>query len=234
MTGGGSMIDAAMHWLGYGLCHQLPARSFFAGGLQLPVCARDTGIYIGFVVSILVMAALDRGRRRTGMPPAWILALGFAALVVMGWDGISSYAGFRATTNVIRLATGLGTGFALALVIVPLLNAQLWERTAADAVLSSPIEGVLWCASVPVTFAAVLLGAPLLGLAYPLLVASAIVATFTSVNLVVVLLVPRFERHATWLRDAWPAIMWALAATAVELAAAAWFRVWLLSLVSRG
>lgn len=168
------------------------------------------------------------------MPPAWILALGFLALAVMGWDGITSYAGLRATTNVIRLATGLGTGFALALVIAPLLNAQLWERSTPEALLSSPIEGALWCAAVPVTFAAVWWGAPLLGVAYPLLVAAAVVATFTCVNLVVVLLVPRFERGAARLRDAWPAMALALVATVAELAAAAWFRLWLLSLVPRG
>lgn len=226
------MIDAAMHWLGYGLCHQLPARSFFGGGTQLPVCARDTGIYVGFVISMLVIAALERGRRRTGMPPAWIMALGLAALVVMGWDGVTSYAGLRETTNVIRLATGLGTGFALALVIVPLLNAQLWHRSSPGAILSSPVDGIAWLAAAPFAFVAVYWGGPALGSAYPVLVAGTVLATFTAVNLVVVLLVPRLERCAVRLRDAWPAFALALVVTVAELAAADLLRVWLLSLAS--
>jgi len=228
------MFDTVMHWLGFGLCHQLPARSFFGGGHQLPVCARDTGIYVGFVISMLVIAALERGRRRTGMPPAWILALGLGALIVMGWDGVTSYAGLRETTNGIRLATGLATGFALALVIFPLLNAQLWRRNSPGAILSSPVEGLAWLAAAPVTFAVIRWGGALLGLAYPLAVSLAIIVTFTAVNLVVVLLIPRFERGAERLRNAWPAIGLAVAVTGVELAAADWLRLWLLSVVASG
>src|SRR5450756_1287938 len=116
------MLDAFLHWLGFGLCHQLPERSFVGGVHQLPVCARDTGIYLGFVIGLLVLAALDRGCRRTEVPRPWVLALGAVLIAVMGWDGVTSYVGLRPTTNLIRLATGLGTGFALTLVIAPLLN----------------------------------------------------------------------------------------------------------------
>jgi uncharacterized membrane protein len=227
------MIDAALHWLGYGLCHQLPDRSFFAGGHQLPVCARDTGIYLGFVVALIVMAALDRGRRRTGMPPAWLLGVGFAVLVAMGWDGITSYAGLRVTTNLIRLATGTGAGFAIALVIVPLLNTELWRDRSAKPVLGSPLEGLAWCAAAPLTFAAAFWGGPLLGVAYPLGVGLAILVTFTAVNLVLVSLVPYFERTFGRLRDTWPALLCAFALALVEFAAADWLRLALLSLVGR-
>jgi uncharacterized membrane protein len=233
MVDGGAMIDAALHWLGYGLCHQIPERSFFGGGHQLPVCARDTGIYLGFVVALLVMALLDRGRRRAGMPPAWLLGVGFAALVALGWDGITSYAGLRVTTNVIRLATGTGTGFAIALVIGPLLNTQMWRHRSEERVLGSPIEGLVWCAAAPVTFAVTLWGAPLVGTAYPLAVAAAVLVTFTAVNLVLVSLVPHFERTFDRLRDAWPALLWAFALSLVEFALADWARLALLSLIKQ-
>jgi len=227
------MLEAALHWLGFGLCHQLPARSFFAGGYQLPVCARDTGIYLGFVVALLVAAFLDRGRRRTGMPPAWLLGVGFAAVALLGWDGVTSYMGLRPTTNLIRLATGAGTGFAIALVIVPLLNAQLWKRRSAERLLAAPLEGLAWCVAAPVTFAATLWGGPMLGVGYPLLVSAAILVTFTAVNLVLVSLVPRFERSFGRLRDAWPAVLLALALTLVEIGGADWLRLALLSFIAR-
>jgi len=105
------MIAQALHWLGYGLCHQLPERSFFGGGLQLPVCARDTGIYLGFVLSLLVMALIDRGRRRSDLPGWPVMVLGGAMVAIMAWDGITSYAGLRSTTNDIRLVTGLLTAY---------------------------------------------------------------------------------------------------------------------------
>ena len=227
------MVNTALHWLGYGLCHQLPDRSFFGGGQQLPVCARDTGIYLGFVVALLVMTRLDRGRRRTGMPPAWLLGVGFAAIVALGWDGITSYAGLRTTTNVIRLATGTGAGFAIALVIGPLLNTQLWRQRSEERVLGSPIEGVMWCLAAPVTFAATLWGGPLIGIAYPLTVAVAVLVTFTAVNLALVSLVPSFERTFDRLRDAWPAVLWALALSLLEFVLADWARLALLSLIKQ-
>lgn len=227
------MFDAVMHWIGFGLCHQLPARSFIAGGHQLPVCARDTGIYIGFVVSLLVIAALERGRRRTGMPPAWLLGVGAALIVAMAWDGITSYAGLRETTNFLRLATGTGTGFSLALVVAPILNQQLWRSGGPGRVLGEPFEGALWCLAVPATLAALWWGGPLLGAGYAVVTALAIFVTFSTVNLIVVSLLPRFEHTAARLRDAWPALLVSLAATVLELALAGWLRLLLLSLVSQ-
>jgi hypothetical protein len=152
----------------------------------------------------------------------------------MAWDGVTSYLGLRETTNAIRLATGLGAGFALALVVAPILNAQLWRVGSAGGVLSSWLDGVLWLLAIPVSFAAVLWGGPHLGVAYPLLVAACILATFTAVNLVIVALVPRFERRAARLRDLVPAAIVALTVTIVELALADLVRLALLSLVVRG
>ena len=59
------MIQSFLHWLGFGLCHQLPERSFFGGGTQVPVCARDTGIYLGFMLSLIA----DLARAQGGPPP---------------------------------------------------------------------------------------------------------------------------------------------------------------------
>ena len=121
------MLDGLLHAFGYGLCHQLPERSFFGAGVQVPVCARDTGIYVGFVVSLVVLSALSRGRRPRGFPPprAWAI-LGLLVLT-MAVDGVSSYAGWRSTTNDIRLWTGLAAGFACAAIVLPMLNDTLWR-----------------------------------------------------------------------------------------------------------
>jgi hypothetical protein len=63
-----------------------------------------------------------------------------------------------------------------------------------------------------------------LGAGYALLTAASILVTFTAVNLIVVSLASRFERSADHLRDAWPAILIALAVTVTELALADWLR----------
>jgi uncharacterized membrane protein len=228
------MLATALHWLGFGLCHQLPERSFFGGGLQVPVCARDTGIYVGFVVSLALIAVLDRGRRRSGLPPWSVLVLGGAMIAVMAWDGVTSYAGLRSTTNDIRLMTGLMTGWALPLVVTPLLNSQLWEVSSAERILDGWRETALWLTGLPLAFALVRWGLPATGVAYPVMVALCVVITFVSVNLIVSTLAPRFERRAGRLLHAWPAILLSLALSVIEVGGTAWLRAWLQSLVGLG
>lgn len=227
------MFDAIMHWLGFGLCHQLAARSFVAGGHQLPVCARDTGIYLGFVISLAIIIALDRGHHRSDAPPAWVIALGVIGLLVMVWDGATSYAGLRETTNLIRLVTGVSAGFALPLMVVPILNEQLWARRARGRVLGTPRDGLLWLLAAPLTMALAWWVLPLLGAGYAAVTALAILMTFTAVNLIIVSLVPHFEHRAARFADLWPALLVAAGATIVELALADALRLALLRFVAR-
>ncbi|HEX9092588.1 MAG TPA: DUF2085 domain-containing protein [Coriobacteriia bacterium] len=228
------MIETFLRVLGFGLCHQLPQRSFFGGGYQLPVCARDTGIYVGFVLSLLVMALLDRGRRRSELPHPGLLALGVLFVGIMGWDGVTSYAGLRQTTNDLRLITGLLTGYALPLVVVPMLNSSLWDRSEPTRVLDRPLEIVAWLASIPAAFVLIRWLLPLLGVVYPLLAAACILTTFVSVNLIVVTLAPRFERRARRLRGAWMPILLALVVSVAEVGGAGLLRMWLQSLARVG
>ena len=99
-------------------------------------------------------------------------------------DGVTSYAGLRETTNVIRLLTGTMAGYSLAALVTPLLNDELWMRSDAARVLSPGWRLAVWAISVPPLVFVVLYGGPLLGVGYPLAVAAAIIATFVIVNLV--------------------------------------------------
>jgi uncharacterized membrane protein len=219
------MVDTLMHWLGYGLCHQLPERSFFGGVHQVPVCARDTGIYLGFMLSLVVLTALARGKRPSELPPVGTILLAAAFIGLMAADGVSSYAGWRGTTNDIRLATGLLAGYAIPVLLLPILNGQLWRFPGRDRVLPDAASLGLWLASLPAAFALIRWALPWLGIGYPLLVAAAILATFTTVNLMIVSTLPFAENRVERLIDAWPWLLTAFVLTVLEIGVSAWVRV---------
>ena len=219
------MLESFFTLIGYGLCHQIPERSYFAGGYQLPVCARDTGIYLGFIVGLVVLWLLHRNARPSA-PPRWPVLVVLGAFIgAMAVDGVTSYVGLRETTNTLRLITGLLTGWSLATITVPMLNAQLWVRPGSGRVLAERWQVLVWLAAAVCTYLLAAYVLPHLGVLYPALVAAAILVTFTCVNLVLVCLVPRFEGRARRLRDAWSQISIALALTVAELGASAWLRV---------
>jgi hypothetical protein len=91
---------------------------------------------------------------------------------------------------------------------------------------------VVWLAALPLSFVAVRWGMPLAGVVYPALVAACILATFVSVNAIVVTLAPRLERRFSSLFGAWPVWVFSLAMGVAEVGAAAWLRTWVQSLVS--
>lgn len=226
-------LQAFLHWLGFGLCHQLPERSFFGGGVQAPVCARDTGIYTGVIVSVWLISLLHGGRRPREFPTAagWVAIL--VMIGAMALDGVTEYAGLRTTTNELRLITGLLAGFAIGALLTPMLNDEVWRRSSRERVLDPWWRLLVWLAVVPVCYVAILYGGPMLGVGYPILIAVAVIATLTTVNLVMVCLLPPFERRAERLLDAWLPILIALGLTFLEVWLAGLVRFALLALVAR-
>lgn len=227
------MLQSALHWLGYGLCHQLPERSFFGGGVQLPVCARDTGIYLGFCVSLVLISLLHRPERPRGFPTTWgwvAFALMFGSMAV---DGGTQFVGLRASTNELRLITGLLSGFAIGMLITPMLNDTAWRVSNNRRVLDPLWRLGVFVAVVPVAYVAIWWGAPLLGIGYPILVALAILTTLTCVNMVMVCITPWFERRASRFVDLWPSILASLLLTLLEIWLSAMLRVGLVALATR-
>lgn len=224
------MYADLLRLFGFGLCHQLADRSFFGGGVQVPVCVRDTGIYVGFIVSLALVAVLQK--RPTGFPPRWVSVVLAGFVLLMAVDGITSYTGIRETSNAARLVTGLLAGYAMGALAVPLINDQLWRTSSSARVLGTTRSFVLWLASVPVAFVLLWFGGSILGAAYPLAVVLAVLATLTSVNLIIVTMLPVFERRADRLVQAWQPLLIALALAWVEVAASAAVKLLLVDLLT--
>lgn len=227
------MIANALHLLGFGLCHQLPQRSFFGGGVQAPVCARDTGIYFGVLIGIGLVAALHPGERPREFPNR--LGMVVAALFVglMALDGITEYSGLRPTTNEIRLITGLMTGYAIAMIVTPMLNGEVWRRSGRLRVLAPSWRLGIFVATLPVSYVAIFYAGPMLGVIYPVLIGLAIIGALMAVNLVIVTFVPVFERRAEKWQDLLLPLAVSFALSIFEIAGAAAIKLLLLGLASR-
>lgn len=117
----------------HGLCAQRPSHSLYLGGEALPLDARMTGIYGGFLVTAGFLAA--RGRLRAfRLPPARVTALLALFVVAMAADGANSLlldlglAHPYTPDNRLRVATGLLTGVALATVLGFIVATTLWRQ----------------------------------------------------------------------------------------------------------
>lgn len=81
-------------------CHQLPERSFFFKGRQFPICARCTGILIGYLIGIIYILTFKELH----------IFLELLLMLPLLIDGTGQYLGYFQSTNVRRLLTGILAG----------------------------------------------------------------------------------------------------------------------------
>ncbi|WP_174591819.1 DUF2085 domain-containing protein [Methanocella conradii] len=91
-------------------CHQLPWRSLFFNGIQMPVCARCASIYVATALGLAFFRLKGYGGREFRMNWPLLILL----FVPTGVDGFTQYLGLRESTNLLRLITGFpyGLGYA--------------------------------------------------------------------------------------------------------------------------
>jgi uncharacterized membrane protein len=122
---------AAAVYLGFsGVCHQIPARSFFIAGFPLAVCHRCAGIYLGLFLGALIA---NRGIHRTpAIRRAWVLAA-IAPILV---DVLASYLGIWSSMCLSRFLTGLLFGLPLSPLLVRGIEEFIaeapWRRFACN------------------------------------------------------------------------------------------------------
>jgi len=102
-----------LNYVGRLVCHQLPERTLWIGGHYLPVCARDTGVYLGIILGYLLL--IQRKKEATGPPNLWMTGLMAMPMIV---DAGTQWVGLRTSTNELRLITGLIFGVAIAPILV--------------------------------------------------------------------------------------------------------------------
>ena len=220
-----------------GICHQFPEHSLLVGGAPMPFCARCTGTYLG--AALALGSFWLRGRSRASrLPP--LRVLGVLGLLVALWvvDGLNSYWDFLTgnallylPNNTLRLATGLGQGLALSVLVFPYFNGSLWQRSDATRSVENLRE--LAGLGLALLALAVLLQAGASVLLYPLLLADVLSALLLlgMVNTMLVILLLRRENRAQGWRDALPLLGLGLALAIVEVSGMALLRAWLLNVL---
>ncbi len=130
-------------WIGFALCHQIPDRSFFAHEHQYPLCARCTGMYLGFVTGIVGLA-LRRRLKAARLPPTPIVVMLVGFIVAMGIDGVNSTISIIPgapqlyhTTNVHRIITGTLYGLALSALFPPFFNSAIWTEPSGERTIKN-------------------------------------------------------------------------------------------------
>ncbi|MDR3598667.1 MAG: DUF2085 domain-containing protein [Clostridium sp.] len=81
-------------------CHRIPERSFFFRCHQFPICARCTGILIGYIVGIIYIIFFN-------FLNTYIELSLIVPLII---DGTGQYLGYFKSTNFRRLITGILAG----------------------------------------------------------------------------------------------------------------------------
>lgn len=83
-------------------CHQRADRSFFYKGYQFPICARCTGVLIGYVAVLICIPFFL---------PSFVLGITFCAVMFIDW--FIQFVKIKESTNIRRLITGVIGGYGI-------------------------------------------------------------------------------------------------------------------------
>jgi uncharacterized membrane protein len=110
-------LTVAVYKVGSLVCHQRPERSFHMSGMQMPVCARCFGLYVGGAAGLALAWAV----RRRWSPTAVRAGL-LAGAVPIALTVASEWLGLLETSNAARWLTGLPLGLVAGCAIVQVLR----------------------------------------------------------------------------------------------------------------
>lgn len=92
-------------------CHQKPERSFFYHGYQFPVCARCTGVIIGYLIAIPCYLLFGYHKK-----------LSITGALVMFTDWTIQQSKIKESTNKRRFLTGIAGGFSIMSIQMKILS----------------------------------------------------------------------------------------------------------------
>lgn len=226
----GTLADR-LQMIAHGVCAQ--QHYLTLGSYTMPLCARNTGIYAGFLATVLYLVALERGRAAK-IPPISVIVFLVLAIVAMAVDGFNSLlldiGGFNVYTpdNRLRVITGLGMGMAIGTFFMLMFNLSLRYEPQRDVRVIRNWAEVVGGLVVAALLYALVFFAPT-WLFYPLAIFSVtgIIGVLFVSNMFVAAMLSGLEGRVLWFKQlAKPATI-GIVLTAVELGLLAGMRMWL-------
>jgi uncharacterized membrane protein len=215
-------LYAKLHAVGRSCCAQIPSHTLRFGGQMMPIDARNSGIYLGVFLVIAMLWLTGRGKAALfSPPPVRNLLIGFALAMVL--DGFNSLQhthhlhGLYPDSNAMRVITGVFSGMALTILVVPIFNRVVWRDPEPIAIADdfTDLAGYMGGA---VLLILALLQAPLL-LYWPLAILSIVglIVTLTMVNTAIILVSLHRERSLGPVRDLFIPVLAGLVFTCGEI-----------------
>jgi len=184
-----------MEIVGFSVCHQLDSRSLIFGNITSPVYSRCAGIYIGFLISAVILFLMFR-KKQSELPPLYALIIIAVFFLSTFIDGLASYFGLYMTSNIIRFSTGFLCGASIMAVLYPVFNFQYYRDPSKERVFRRPFSFIIFVLSLVVFIVLTLFRFDFLGSFYYYLSSLSVVFTFFFVSLVMAYLIPFFSQKA--------------------------------------
>lgn len=226
--------------IGYAVCHRISERSFHIGSIQLPLCARCSGMYLGAVTGLVFQSII--GWKRLKIPHWSILALLAVFVTAFGIDGSNSYLyllkqispgilpnipNLYIPNNTLRLLTGSGMGLGIGVMLFPAFSQTIWS----DGIEKPAISGWKWFGlllGIQLVFdLLVLTESPIV--LYPLAIISSLGVwlLLSMVYGMVWVMIMRQDNRFTKLRQLWLPLLAGLTIAMIQTAAVDALRFWL-------
>jgi uncharacterized membrane protein len=133
-------LEGKVRAAGYAVCHQLESHTLDFQGRLLPLCARCTGMYLGTLVSLVI---LQKRKHATSTPSKSLQGVLILFLIAFIVDGVNSTLGFFSSfpqlytpNNWLRLTTGFMMGVVIANLLMVLWHQTWWKQPSALPVLT--------------------------------------------------------------------------------------------------
>jgi len=221
---------AAKVWMAvHGLCAQHPGHMLVFGAQELPLCARDSGIYLGALLGTAYL--LVRGRwRAAGRPPRTLWLALAAALLFFGVDVVNSVAlewfgrALYPPHNALRLASGLLLGLFVGVLLLWVVHLALAGRQTGRRIVAHWGDLVGLAGVGAVGGLAFWSGWPPLYLPLTVLSVGGAVLLLWAGNALLFFTRVRGRQLVAAFWEITPFLFWGAIAAVVEMAALAWLR----------